>query len=74
MKKEMDNLENTMEKLKPQAAALQTKMNESSDEGWTVLAELTEKLDECNRQIDEKEMQWLEIAQELNLAEAEESI
>jgi ATP-binding cassette subfamily F protein uup len=74
MKREIDNLENAMEKLKQQAAALQTKVDESSNEGWTVIAELTEKLDECNRQIDEKEMQWLEIAEELEVAEAAESI
>jgi ATP-binding cassette subfamily F protein uup len=74
MKREIDNLENAMEKLKRQAAALQTKIDESSDEGWTVLAELTEKLDECNRQIEEKEMQWLEVAEELEVAEAPELI
>jgi ABC transport system ATP-binding/permease protein len=71
MKKEMVKLEHALEKLKPQAAALQSELERSGD-GWTVLAELTEKLDECNRQIDQKEMQWLEIAEELEMAEAED--
>lgn len=72
MKKKMVNLENALEKLKPQAAALQSELERSGDDGWTVLVELTEKPDECNRQIDEKELQWLEIAEELEQAEAED--
>ena len=67
MKKKMVNLENTLEKPKPQAAALQSELERGGDDGWTVLAELTEKPYECNRQIDEKELQWLEIAEELEL-------
>ena len=70
MKRELVKLENALEKLKPQADALQSELD-SSGNGWTVLAELTEKLNECNCQIDEKELQWLEIAEELELAEAE---
>lgn len=74
MKKEMTNLESGMEKLKPRVAELQMEIDSSSDEGWSVLAELTEKLDELNSQLDEKELRWLEIAQELELAEAEELV
>lgn len=70
----MANIENALEKLKPHAVELQTKIDNSGDKGWSVLAELTEKLDAVNEQIDEKELQWLELAEELELAEAQELV
>ena len=74
MKKEMKNIENALDRLKPQAAELQREIDISSNEGWTVLADLTEKLDRVNLEIDEKEMRWLEIAEEVETAEAKELV
>jgi ATP-binding cassette subfamily F protein uup len=74
MKKEIKNIENALEKLKPKAAKLQKEIDSSSDKGWTVLAELTEELENVNLQIEEKEMRWLEIAEELETAEVEELV
>lgn len=74
MKKEMKNIETALEKLKPKAVDIQTEIDNSSDEGWTVLAELTEKLDAVNEQIDEKELRWLELAEELEASEAKELV
>ena len=65
LQKEMANLENVIKKLKPNATKLQEEINSSGDEGWTVLAELTEKLDAINTEVNEKEMQWLELAEEV---------
>lgn len=48
-------------------------MDDSADEGWTVLADLTEKMSKITDEIDEKEMEWLEIADSLETLEAEES-
>ena len=45
----------------------------SSEEGWTVLADLAEKLQKINDEVEEKELQWLEIAEELESLEEEES-
>lgn len=74
MKKEINNLENAMEKLKGKAQELQSKIDSTSaDEGWTVLAELTEKMDNINEEVDEKEMRWLEVAEELSVLEEEEA-
>lgn len=70
-KKEMNNIENALEKLKPQAVELQAQIDNSGDEGWTVLAELTEKLDALREQIDEKEIRWLELAEASEEAEKE---
>jgi len=70
-KKDMTNLENTMEKLKKKAGELQKQINESSDEGWTVLSDLTEQLNKVNNEIEEKEMMWLEVAEIIESAEAD---
>ena len=48
-------------------------MDNSSEEGWTVLADLAEKLQTINDEVEEKELQWLEIAEELESLEEEES-
>lgn len=74
MKKEMNNIDNALDKLKPQAIKLQEEIDTSSEEGWTVLAELTAKLDALNLEIDEKELRWLELAEELENAESEELV
>lgn len=68
-KKDMNNLENAMEKLKVEAEKIQTELDISSEEGWTVLADLTAKLEEVNAAIEEKEMMWLELAEELENVE-----
>jgi ATP-binding cassette subfamily F protein uup len=71
-KKDMNNLDNAMEKLKAKAEGVQSEINNaSSNEGWSVLAELTDKLNQLNEQIEEKEMQWLELAEELEEVEVE---
>jgi ATP-binding cassette subfamily F protein uup len=70
-KKDMANLEKSIEKLKVKAVAIQKEIDNSSDEGWTVLAEFTEKLDKVNNEIDEKEMRWMELAEEVEVAEVE---
>jgi len=70
-KKDMDNLEKAIEKLKEKAAAIQQDIDKSSDEGWTVLADLTEQLDRTNKDIDEKEMKWIELAELVEEAEVD---
>ena len=61
--KEMDRLEPSIERLKKEAADVEIQIDESTDEGWTILAELTEKLNGINGIIDEKEERWLELAE-----------
>ena len=73
MKRELGKLEPTIEKLKAKAKDVQTELDNSSEEGWTVLADLAEKLQKINDEVEEKELQWLEIAEELESVEEEES-
>jgi len=71
-KKQMKNLENKMEKLRGEVVSLEAKIEESADEGWTVLADLTDKMNNAKNDIDEKEMEWLELAEAVELAEENE--
>ena len=65
-KKEMTKIERSLDKLKAKATDAQAEIDAtSSDAGWTVLAELTDKLNAINEEIDEKEMTWLELGEQL---------
>lgn len=72
-KKDMTKIERSLDKLKSKAANLQSEIDAtSSDAGWTVLAELTDKLDSTNEEIDEKEMTWLELGEQLEEIDSNE--
>ena len=73
LKKDLNKVEPKIEKLKAKAEGLQKEMDDSADEGWTVLADLTEKLQVVNDEIEENEMLWLELAEELETLEEEEA-
>lgn len=70
-KKDMANLENAIEGLKAKAEKMQKEIHESGDEGWSVLADLTVKLNSLNEEIEEKEMKWLELAEEFDTVEVD---
>jgi len=72
-KKQMVNIERSLEKLKLRATVVQSEIDgTSSDEGWSILAELTDKLNKNNDEIDEKEMKWLELAEQLEEIDSKE--
>jgi ATP-binding cassette subfamily F protein uup len=69
----MTNIERSLEKLKPKAADVQSEIDAtSSDAGWTILAELTDKLNFINEEIDVKEMRWLELGEKLEEMDSDE--
>ena len=72
-KKECNNAENVMEKLKVKAAALQAEINGLNGEGWSVIDEMTTKLTSVKEEIDAKEILWMELAEEIELLEAEDA-
>ena len=65
MKKDLNRIEPLIEKLKAKAAEIQSNIDSSADEGWTVLADLTESLNKIEEEIEEKELEWLELAEKL---------
>jgi len=73
MKRDLGKIEPAIEKLKAKVQVVQTEIDNSAEEGWTVLADLTEKLQTINEEIEEKEMEWLEVAETLEILEEEES-
>jgi ABC transport system ATP-binding/permease protein len=70
-KKDMDKLDRAVEKLRVKAKTVQKALDSSSDEGWTELAELTATLTALNDEIEEKEMQWMELAEVVEQAEVD---
>lgn len=66
-KKDMDQLETSIDKLKEKAATLQKEMDDQADAGWTILANLTKQLHRVNEQIEEKESSWMELAEFLEM-------
>ena len=56
---------------KANAEKLQKTIDASSEDGWTVLVDLTDKLNRTNHEIEEKELRWLEVAEELEGVEME---
>ena len=69
MKKDLAKIEPQIEKLKAKATELQSSIDNSTDEGWTVLADLTDSLNKVEEEIEEKELEWLEIAEQLEALE-----
>ena len=61
--REMASLEQALEKLKAKSAALQGELDKSINDGWSVLADLTEKISLVTNEIIEKENRWLELAE-----------
>jgi len=61
--KEMKNIENRMEKLQQQIKELEQELEDRSEEGWTVLAEVTEQLNAASEKFEESEVRWLELAE-----------
>ena len=70
-KREFNSLEPAIEKLKASAVKIQAEIESKSNEGWSVLAELTDKLNALENEIEEKEMRWMELAE---ILEQEESL
>ena len=62
-KKDIDNLEKAMERIKAKAAEVQSEIDERGDEGWSVLADLTDKLNQYTEELEGKENRWLELAE-----------
>lgn len=69
VKRDLENAEKAFEKLKLQSAKKQKEIDDSSTAGWSVLAGLTDELNKINELIEQKEFQWMELAEQLEAAE-----
>lgn len=72
LKREMESLEKSMEKLKQTATLKQKEMDDGSSTaaGWSVLAALTDEWNAIHERINEQEMKWMELAEQLEEADA----
>jgi len=64
-KRELTALEPALEKLKAKSVEIQKEIDNSRTEGWSILAELTKKLQSIADEIEEKENRWFELAEAL---------
>lgn len=71
MRKEIETLEISVEKLKLRAVDKQKEIDESSNAGWSVLASLADELSKINTTIDEKEQRWMVLAEQLEDIQAQ---
>jgi ATP-binding cassette subfamily F protein uup len=72
-KKEMTKIEKDIEKLKDEIIKLEKDIEVSSDDGWSKLAELTDKMNDKIALVDEKEMRWLELAEMIEEFESQQT-
>uniref|UniRef100_A0A6U5H6J5 ABC transporter domain-containing protein n=3 Tax=Corethron hystrix TaxID=216773 RepID=A0A6U5H6J5_9STRA len=74
LRRELQNLEPALEKLRGKAGEIQGKMDAEAVEGagWSRLAELAEELEGVNGKIEEGEMRWLELAEILEEEDGKE--
>lgn len=70
-KKDMDKVEKFIEKLKMKAKTTQDEIDQSGAAGWSVLAALADQLNEIKKEIEEKELKWMELAELVEEAEIE---
>jgi len=72
-KNQMNQLEKKMDERGARAEKLRVEIeNTPAEEGWTVLAELTSNVDLLQSEIDDMEIQWLELAEQIELEEEDE--
>ena len=65
-------IEKSIEKMKAKLKSLQEEMDgKGNEDGWTILAELNEKVQAIQDDVDEKEMRWLELGEFLEEEEAD---
>ena len=62
---ELTALEPALEKLKGKLVEIQKEIDNSGTEGWSILAELTKKLQSIADEIEEKENWWFKLAEAL---------
>ena len=72
-KRTMQRLEKDMDVLKRDISKLEQELESSSEEGWTVLAQLTDKIQEKKDCLEESELKWLELAEQIESYENETS-
>jgi ABC transport system ATP-binding/permease protein len=69
VRRDLENVERAIEKLKLDSTKKQNEIDNSSAAGWSVLASLTDELNQINETIDLKEIKWMELAEQLEAAE-----
>ena len=70
-KKEIISIEKKIDKLKTEVMKIEQDIEAKADEGWSVQAKLTDEMNAKLSEIDELELNWLDISEQIEIAEAE---
>jgi ATP-binding cassette subfamily F protein uup len=65
LERDIEKIESDIPKLKQKKDALQLEMDRSVDKGWSVLAELSSQMSMIGDDIENKELRWLELSEQL---------
>lgn len=70
-KKDIMSIEKKMDKLKEEVKKLEKDIDEKAAEGWSIQAKLTDEMNAKKAQIEDLEMEWLDLAERIEIAEIE---
>ena len=65
LERDIERIESDIKKLKQKKDSIQVEMDLSIDKGWSVLADLTNQMNKISEDIDNKELRWLDMAEQL---------
>jgi ATP-binding cassette subfamily F protein uup len=74
LKRELGKIEPALDKLKVRVVELQAQIDKSANEGWTLLADLSQQVEKVEEEIEAKEVEWLDLAEALEKLEEEEKV
>lgn len=74
LKRELGKIEPAIDKLKSKVVELQAQIDKSANEGWTVLADLSQQVEKVEEEIEAKEVEWLDLAEALEKLEDEDNV
>ncbi len=65
LERDIEKIESDIQKLKSKKDNLQLEMDNSTDKGWSVLADLSNQICKIGEDIENKELRWLELSEQL---------
>jgi len=65
LERDIEKIESDIKKLKNKKDALQIEMDESTEKGWSALADLSKQMSKIGEDIENKELKWLELSEQL---------
>lgn len=65
LERDIEKIESDIQKLKQKKDVIQIEMEKSAEKGWSVLADLSNQINQIAEDIENKELRWLELSEQL---------